>query len=621
MRNVWRIFKDDLRLVGSSIVSVLIVLGLCLAPAVCAWTGIIANWNPHDNTGRLKVAVSNGDDGYESSLMPIRLNIGDRVVSLLRENDDYDWVFVDEWKAIEGVRSGEYYAALTIPRDFSSKMMSVLSTGTEQADVGFYLNTKKNPVASILADAGGGEVEDDIRAKFTETVDAMSSGLTSDLVSFAGGNDARDFSARLVAHLDTAAEDLDAIANQIRSYANLIDASLSLAKAASGSLSGSEKVDNTVEKLLDDSAETLDAAIDSAQSAASSIEQQVAAAKEEGGLSGVGTGTASSLASDVAKLASSVDTVASQADAVSASLKEAVKSLSGSTESVTNTLERVLNQLSVAANKINASSAKIKKFQEDVAGAIAKGNLADVATIISNSNVSLTRWSAEPSEILTFVAYPVENSGSSLAPFFAVLSLWAGAILLVVVMRGLISRERIRRYEEKSGQPVKAYEQYLGRYLTFALIALVQASVLGLGDLFFLRIQCVHPILFLAACWACAIVFSNIAYTLASSFGGMGTALCAVILAMSVAGANGEHFAQLLDGPFLVAQSLLPLTYGMRTMQEAIAGMYDLEYVYNLLIMAAFLLPSLFLGLAIRRPIARFAAYCSTKLQDTAFLS
>ena len=117
MRNVWRIFKDDLRLVGSSIVSVLIVLGLCLAPAVCAWTGIIANWNPHDNTGRLKVAVSNGDDGYESSLMPIRLNIGDRVVSLLRENDDYDWVFVDEWKAIEGVRSGEYYAALTIPRE------------------------------------------------------------------------------------------------------------------------------------------------------------------------------------------------------------------------------------------------------------------------------------------------------------------------------------------------------------------------------------------------------------------------------------------------------------------------------------------------------------------------
>ena len=178
----------------------------------------------------------------------------------------------------------------------------------------------------------------------------------------------------------------------------------------------------------------------------------------------------------------------------------------------------------------------------------------------------------------------------------------------------------MRRYEEKRGRPVKNYEQYLGRYLVFALLALIQATVVGVGDLFFLHIQCDHPLLFMCACWACAIVFSNIVYTFAVSFGEIGKALCIILLVMQVAGSGGEYPVQMMGAFFQAVYPFLPFTYGMHAMQEAVAGVYGMEYAYDLLRLAAFLLPSLFLGLAVRRPLIRAADFLSAKLEETGIM-
>ena len=56
------------------------------------------------------------DEGYEGSLIPIEINIGDKVLSALRENTQMEWVFTTEEKATSGVKSGKYYAAIVIPK-------------------------------------------------------------------------------------------------------------------------------------------------------------------------------------------------------------------------------------------------------------------------------------------------------------------------------------------------------------------------------------------------------------------------------------------------------------------------------------------------------------------------
>ena len=620
MRNIGRIFRDDLRAMRSSIVSVLVMLCLCLAPVVFAWMQTAASWDPAGNTGQLKVAVASDDTGYESSLMPVRLNVGERVVNTLRDNDDYDWIFVGEREAIEGVRSGEYYAAIVIPDDFSAKVMSVLSAETEQTNVGFYLNMKENPVAPVIAGEGSGEVDGDIRATFTQAVDDMTLGLASDLVSFSAGNNAREFGARLVAHLDSVADDLDNTASQLRAFSDLLGATSSFTSAAAEALTGAEKAADATGGVVDDATEGLDAALSSARSAVSDIDSQVKQARSAGELAEEGTDVASDLADSVETLAESVDSIASEAEKVSDAMQAAVKDLAGSTESVSWNLDSLRNDLGTSANKLNAAASKVRAFQDEAASAIASGSLIDMATMVGEADATLAQWLADPVQIEEQVLYPVENYGSSVAPLYTVLSIWIGALVLVLMMQTRVVGERLARYEEQGGRPVRNYEQYLGRWLVFVLLTLVQATVVGLGDLLFLRIQCAHPLLFMVACWVCAIVFSSLVYTMVLTFGGIGTALCLLVPALQVAGFASGYPAQMLPSFAQVVGALLPTTHAMHAMQASIVGVADAEYAFDLLRTAAFLIVSLVAGLALRRPLIRAGAFFDSKRADLDFL-
>ena len=86
---------------------------------------------------------------------------------------------------------------------------------------------------------------------------------------------------------------------------------------------------------------------------------------------------------------------------------------------------------------------------------------------------------------------------------------------------------------------VKNYQIYLGRYILFMIIGLFQSGLICLGDLYFLKIQCEHPFLFLLAGWISSIVYVNIIYTLTVSFGDIGKAICVILLVVQVAGSGG----------------------------------------------------------------------------------
>ena len=84
MNNIWLLIRSDMKRLFMNVVSCIITIGLIVMPSIFVWYNLIACWNAFDNTGNLKVAVANNDEGYESDLMPIRINVGDMVVSALR---------------------------------------------------------------------------------------------------------------------------------------------------------------------------------------------------------------------------------------------------------------------------------------------------------------------------------------------------------------------------------------------------------------------------------------------------------------------------------------------------------------------------------------------------------
>ena len=261
MGNVLRLFRNDVKRLFANVMSVIIVIGLVVMPSIFAWYNIIACWNVFDNTGNLTVAVANTDEGYESDLIPIKVNVGEQVVSALRANDQIDWIFTDEEDAIDGARSGRYYAAVVIPKDFSRDMLTFYSADVEHADIVYYANEKKSAIAPKITDKGADSVSYQVNAVFAETLSEVSLSLAEALSSYAESDDWDGRIAQLADHVRTMAASVQDAAKVLGLYSDLAQACEDLA-SDSGALAT---------QALKAADSTLDAAAEGAAGVPSSI--------------------------------------------------------------------------------------------------------------------------------------------------------------------------------------------------------------------------------------------------------------------------------------------------------------------------------------------------------------
>ena len=116
MKNVFRILKNDLKSIAKNLIVFIVIIGICILPALYAWFNIAANWDPYSSTNGLTFAVCSLDKGYSYSALSI--NAGDEIISNLKANDKMGWTFVDEKEAKDAVNNATYYAAAIIPKNF-----------------------------------------------------------------------------------------------------------------------------------------------------------------------------------------------------------------------------------------------------------------------------------------------------------------------------------------------------------------------------------------------------------------------------------------------------------------------------------------------------------------------
>lgn len=222
MRNIWRIFRSDWQRISASVVAVVVVMGLCLIPCLYAWFNIFSNWDPYgpDSTSNIRVAVTCEDEGYE--LLGLKLNIGSMVLDGLKSNHQMGWDFVDSREeALEGVRSGKYYAALIVPSDFTGDFVSILDTDLRHPQIQYYENQKKNAIAPKITNKAKTAVQDEINATVVETVtDAVT---TVSSVCKALGLDADDVSQGIIEKLGSAQQSLLALENTLTAMQTLVD--------------------------------------------------------------------------------------------------------------------------------------------------------------------------------------------------------------------------------------------------------------------------------------------------------------------------------------------------------------------------------------------------------------
>ncbi len=222
MRGVWAFLRRDARHAVSSAIALVVFAGIVAVPSFYAWFNIAGSWDPYGNTRNLRVAVANEDAGYEGGLLPVRVNMGERVVSDLRASESIGYEIASADDAVEGVRSGEYFAAIVIPEDFSRDMMGVLSGTSGRPQVSFYQNEKENAIATIVTDKASAAAQADIDASFARSVASVGAGVLDELSRALDDDGVTSLAARLGSAVADAEDSLAGTADDVRGFSELL---------------------------------------------------------------------------------------------------------------------------------------------------------------------------------------------------------------------------------------------------------------------------------------------------------------------------------------------------------------------------------------------------------------
>ena len=720
MKNILAIFKADVRGLVKNVLALIIIIGLCILPSLYAWFNIYSNWDPYANTGNIKIAAYSEDEGYTGEDGTVQ-NMGEKILDNLKENTAIGWTMVNSGEeAIEGVKSGDYYAAVVIEKDFSYKMFNMFAEGFANPGITYYENEKKNAVATKITDTAvstlqqsidaqfvdvvirtvfeqtnnvSGEIETNNKIKeFTDKLTAVNNNLITyetTIESLISANKelttsvgkAQDEIDSLKGQVDTGIDDVTGVQNGIsNTRTSLSDFNAKVKESVAQIESSLDKVISDLEnttvtddarKMADDMIQTmkdvntlkkealkLEAAIKGiklpsdydkeTQDALNAIESVIGNADDiREVINGLGiTDAADKVTSRIeAELAKKTDSVEDavrtckdyasnmrnmftnslmpQIDGILANTEQILATVNTLLESIKTTLENtgtIFNGMVSTIGSTNQSleqmqviiqgvSGKLKSVTELFNGTTEDERVQALRKLMSGDPDTYGEFFSEPVKTDTVEVYPIANYGSAMTPFYTVLALWVGALLLTALVKV--------KAEPKNLQGVKLHQLYFGRYLLFFVLGQIQALVVVLGDIYLLHCQILDKGLFWFTASLTSFVFTLLVYSLTLSFGDIGKAVAVVIMVIQIAGSGGTFPIELLPSVYRNIYIFFPFPYAINAMRETIGGMYGNMYVKSLLQLMIFAAAALVLGLIIRKPFIKWNHFVEKRMEDT----
>ncbi len=687
MRNIWTVFKTDIRTLSKCFFACVVVVAIALLPSLYAWLNIYSNWDPYGNTGGISIAVASLDEGYTNEDGTYE-NKGDDVVADLREATSINWVIVDTEEAAKGgVESGDYYAAVVIDKQFSRNMYRMLTDWTGKPAITYYENAKKNAVATKITDTAVETLKRSISENYLEVVidgimeqsNLLAADLTADdpeaavkgvlyqaqdllhacgrmmdVFEAAGGSGVSESSAAAleaaVANINKNLPDgsqLQQTAAEIQMQLNTALARVERALDRLNSAIENAPELPSAQQQLRDAAAQLEKAADTLETWAAGLEasgteagktqaeaaRQTAAecrktAKQLRALAE--SPDSADLLADCDALVKSLRTMADRIPVTSKALQKELDTVAGQ---VADTMEGMAalagdakamkTALAETADAVGDTMALLRPATEklltslestidDLEGLTTDEYMDTLVDILGGDPAVYGQYFPEMVQTSVNAVYPIANYGSAMTPFYTVLAIWVGGVILSSLIK-------IHARTEGLIDP-KPAELYFGRYLFFFVLSQIQAAVIVTGDLYILKVQCLHPGMLYLTGALTAFTFSLLIYSLAISFGDVGKAIVVVIMVMQIAGSSGTFPIELLPAIYQKIYRFFPFPYAIDAMRECICGMYGNYYWQQIGFLLLFAAAALLIGLLVRRPFMGLNRFMEEKLEETELL-
>ena len=624
------IFKNDMKTIKNNPAVVLVILIIICIPSLYALLNVQATWDPYARTANIEVAVVNDDLGYTTN--GTHYNVGNILVDELKDNKNFSWRFVDKKTALNGVKNGDYYAALIIPSNFSEDLLSIETTTPQPAQIEYIVNDKLNPVAPRLTNAGADAVQTKINNEVVKTIDGIIFGQLSDVGSLVKDNKAQFLKLKaFVNELNGKLGEIDSTlgeANNDMSTVNKIWPKISAAlpeiQTYSNYVRG--KYDTLYSQVASDPAKALttvqdmetkvsttitglkyvDAILTSLYNATgdANLKPVIAQIEDDINKANQVLGILKSVESDIkdgknpqGKLTKLKTLIDEMDDGVNYLVKNKA-SINKKINDATAKLSLVNSKWPIVKQSIPIAAAKLNSINED--------DLNKLIAFSDTNQSDVANYFESPVQLEKKHMYPVDTYGSALAPFYISISLWIGCLIAVAMIS-----MRVRSTKKYNAESV-----YIGRMGLFLLIALLQSILVILGSLF-LHIQITSALLFALTTLFIGLCCMIVVYSLTSAFGNAGKAMVVVILVLQITATGGIFPVEILPPFFQAIHPYLPLTYSIGALREVVAGVIWSTYWYNMIALALFPILTFVLTLLIKEKMDKRAQLLEEKLKKS----
>ena len=670
MKNIIEIFRNDIKEVFRKTNTWIIIIGLIFLPSMYAWPNILSSWDPYGHTNNIKVAVTSEDDG--ATVDGKELNLGKSLVEGLKNNKNLDWQFVsNKQQAEDGVRIGDYYASIVVPKNFSQDMTSVSRTEPKRATIEYTVNEKINAISPKITNSGASAIANNISKNFVETANGIIferlhevgikfeenlpsiekakeeifklndnfSTYESTLSELIGKveygynilnnvqntlpeidrvatnsimiadkagitiNNIQGFNERLLPiinnHLNVVEEvskEANVIAKELQQRPDKTEEIKARQKALDNRLQASTErlqlVKNifeyfnklSSERLFNNQLERVTTLLndittikevnnniynkmDHYDEIANTVKEEFV--NKSARVNEVSSNMNSKLNVEVAPLISQVLSKAEvNIDKVSGIIAGAQGELPAVERKLSETEVKISNAygklLSLQAQMPSAKS-KIQKLTDEIKKADSGIDKNQLFNLLKVDYKQQAEFFANPVKLQENKLYHIENYGSAMTPFYTVLSIWVGSLLMSSLLTTKVEDE------EKKYKP---YQKYFGRGLLFVIISLFQTLIITLGDMYVLGTQATSPYRFVLYALLISLLFSSIIYTIVCILGNVGKAVCIVLLVLQLGSSGGTFPIQMTSEFFQALYPKVPFTYSIGLLREAVGGVY-----------------------------------------------
>ena len=670
MKNIIEIFRKDIKEVFRKTNTWIIIVGLIFLPSMYAWPNILSSWDPYGHTNNIKVAVTSEDAG--ATVDGKELNLGNSLVEGLKNNKNLDWQFVsNKEEAEKGVRIGDYYASIVVPKNFSQDMTSVSRTEPQRATIEYTVNEKINAISPKITNSGASAIANNISKNFVETANGIifeklhEAGIkfeenlpsiekakeeifklndnfstyestlseligkveygynilnnvqntlpeidrvatNSIMIADKAGitiNNIQGFNERLLpiinSHLNVVEEvskEANVIAKELQKKPDKTEEIKARQKALDSRLQASterlqlvknifeyfNKLSN--ERLFNNQLERVTTLLnditaikevnnniynkmDHYDEIADTVKEEFV--NKSARVNEVSSNMNSKLNVEVAPLISQVLSKAEvNIDKVSGIISGAQGELPAVERKLSETEVKISNAygklLSLQAQMPSAKS-KIQKLTDEIKKADSGIDKNQLFNLLKVDYKQQAEFFANPVKLQENKLYHIENYGSAMTPFYTVLSIWVGSLLMSSLLTTKVEDEE-NKY--------KPYQKYFGRGLLFVIISLFQTLIITLGDMYVLGTQATSPYRFVLYALLISLLFSSIIYTIVCILGNVGKAVCIVLLVLQLGSSGGTFPIQMTSEFFQALYPKVPFTYSIGLLREAVGGVY-----------------------------------------------